>query len=307
MEKSMISVIIPVYNAAPWLKRCLDSVLGQSYDGPLEVILVDDGSTDGSGALCDAFTHSHPGIRVFHTENQGASLSRRLGLEQARGDYVTFVDSDDFVSPGYLSALRDLEETFHAGISACRVLPVQPGETLPEKEAEATALLLEGDPLMRRFFKYEFWGLYGKLYRKALLMNLSFPRATICEDYYVTAQLLHAKGRMAYLAAPLYFYEAHPGSLSRQAVSPRAFEEFENVSGVYAFTAREMPPYKDFAFSNAVETAVKLLLASRRQSRRFRTERMGLKTFLSSHRRDLVSCRPLHWKVAVLALLLSLT
>ena len=160
---------------------------------------------------------------------------------------------------------------------------------------------------MRRFFKYEFWGLYGKLYHKALLMNLSFPRATICEDYYVTAQLLHAKGRMAYLAAPLYFYEAHPGSLSRQAVSPRAFEEFENVSGVYAFTAREMPPYKDFAFSNAVETAVKLLLASRRQSRRFRTERMGLKTFLSSHRKDLVSCRPLHWKVAVLALLLSLT
>ena len=298
----MISVIIPVYNAKDYLERCLDSVLGQSFNGRIEILLVDDGSTDGSGAICDEYARKRTFISVFHTENHGASLARRYGLERAEGEYVTFIDSDDYVSPDYISSLYYLEKRFGAGICGCKVQRTKSGEIVAKESIHNTPYILDGDVLLRRFFKYEFWGLPGKLYRKKYLMEIPFPKATICEDYFVMIQLLFKVGRMAYSENPLYYYEGHLESLSRLHLSLRSFEEFDNVYAVFDYTSVNLPKYRAYALSNAAETAVKLLLASRKTKISYAKQRRYLTSFLAQHRGELLFCKPLNPKTRLLAL-----
>ena len=107
-EKALITVIIPVYNTLEYLPRCVQSVMAQTYEN-LEILLVDDGSTDGSSELCDGFAAKDPRVRVLHKENGGSSSARNLGLSECRGDYVGFVDSDDHVDP-------DMYETLFLGL-----------------------------------------------------------------------------------------------------------------------------------------------------------------------------------------------
>ena len=304
MSFPLISIIVPVFNAASFLRRCLDSLLAQNYRNT-EIILIDDGSTDGSGNICDEYAETQLHFHVFHTENQGASQARRLGLSKAAGAFVSFVDSDDYVSPDYLSTLFRLEQTFSLGISACQVCT---NRTLQENATEngPQAEILEGESLFQRFFNYEFWGLYGKLYRKQLLEAIHFPEATISEDYAVMARLFINTPRMAYIPDPLYFYEHHSGSLSRLPLSGRSFEEFDNVLDVYLLTARKMPAFRLDALSNAVETAVKLLWASRRTRAVYQNQRKKLKAFLTEHRKDLLACPTLLSKTKALAFFLSI-
>ncbi len=304
MSSPLISVIVPVFNAASFLRRCLDSLLAQTYQNT-EIILIDDGSTDESGRLCDDYAVVRPQILVFHTENQGASQARQLGLMKAAGAFVSFIDSDDYVSPDYLSTLFHLEQVFSLGISACHVCTKQ---TLQENvmEKEWHTEVLEGDSLLHRFFNYEFWGLYGKLYRKHLLADIPFPQATISEDYAIMTRLFIKSPQMAYTTAPLYFYERHSGSLSRLPLSTRSFEEFDNVFDVYLLTAAELPAFRLNALSNAVETAVKLLWASRKARAVYKNQRQKLKAFLAEHRKDLRVCPNLFSKTKALAFLFSL-
>ena len=153
MSTPLISVIVPVFNAVAYLRRCLDSLLAQSYQ-KTEIILIDDGSTDGSGKICDDYASARPKIYVFHTENQGASQARRLGLTKATGTFVSFVDSDDYVSPEYLSILFRLEQLFSLGISACKIC-TEPTLLESVTEIERQAEILEGPPLLQRFFHYD--------------------------------------------------------------------------------------------------------------------------------------------------------
>ena len=105
MSTPAISVIIPVYNAEQYLRRCVDSVLTQSYTD-FELLLIDDGSRDQSPAICDEYAAADHRVQVFHKPNGGVSSARNLGLDHARGQWITFIDSDDFISPNYLSAVN---------------------------------------------------------------------------------------------------------------------------------------------------------------------------------------------------------
>ena len=237
----MISVIIPVYNSESYLTRCVESVLSQSFSGEIEVLLIDDGSTDRSGDLCDELAQDDSRITVFHTENRGASLARRLGLEKAKGELVTFVDSDDYVAPNYVSTLYELLQKNNVNISACGVWRLEfSGEPKPETVGGET-MVLERDALFRRFFKYEFWGFWGGMYLLRQLLDIVFPKPTLSEDYFVKAHLFQKEQRMAYTSAPLYYYEHHEKSLSHQRLTKKTFDEFENVKSVLDFTSAQMP------------------------------------------------------------------
>lgn len=296
----MVSIIIPVYNSEKYLVRCLESVVSQRYDGEIEILLVDDGSTDHSGSICDSFASEHVGVRVFHISNRGASLARRYGLEQARGEFVTFVDSDDYVLPDYLSTLYSLIKEFNVGISACGIC----GSCGVQQDQAQEAFVLEGDRLFRRFFKFEFWGFWGKMYRRRSLLDITFPTATLSEDYNVLIRLFVKERRMAFTPKPLYCHERHEGSLSRQVGSPKAFEEFVNVKDVYDYVSSHISEYQDYALSNAVETSVKLLYSGKRGLSE--GQRRELVVFLKKHRKDILGCKPLGRKVALLSLLLSI-
>ena len=132
MEKKLISVIVPVYNVEAYLERCVDSILKQTYK-ELEIILVDDGATDSSGELCDQLAKKDDRIIVIHKKNGGLSDARNAGIDASRGEYLSFIDSDDFIHPMFMEVLLQLCETTQCNIRKCGMQEVE-GDTFVAKE-----------------------------------------------------------------------------------------------------------------------------------------------------------------------------
>ena len=135
MGKKMVSIIVPVYNAALYLERCMASLLGQTY-GNTEILLIDDGSTDGSGGICDDFAGRYGKVRVFHTSNAGVSSARNLGLEECGGTYLTFVDADDVLAEDMLEHLVRMIEEENGDVAGCGYFEFRVEERNKEKTAD---------------------------------------------------------------------------------------------------------------------------------------------------------------------------
>ena len=296
----LISIIVPVYNAATYLERCFRCLREQSYP-TLEFVLVDDGSTDKSGEMCDQIAAKDGRFKVFHNKNGGASLARKYGLERAKGEFVSFMDCDDCVDSRYIEQLFELIQTYGTNISACRVQRIFKKSEIPT-QIEGKQYLLPFEKLMPRFFKYEFWGFPAKLYNREIFHNAKFPTATLSEDYYVMAQLFLQEGNMAYTDAPLYYYEYHEGSLSHLKLSKRAFEEYDNVLAVYELIKVHATQYAEMALSNVVETCVKLLSMTHKDStKEFATLAIPLRQFLQSHFWEIMYSNAIYWKLKAVA------
>lgn len=260
-----ISCIIPIYNTSKFLHRCVDSILAQDYTN-IEIVLVDDGSTDHSPQICDEYSSKYTNIIVVHIPNGGASLARKKGIDIATGEYFTFVDSDDFVSRNYISSMYFAIKKLGTKVAGCGMQVILTGNPI-KTVSTLNTYLLKDDVLMHRFFYYEFWSLGGTLYKRDVFNNILFPKATLSEDYLIKLQIFLQDCQMAYVNAPLYIYEKHDGSLSHTRLSPRAFEEFENVTSAYNLVNSHMPQYSALALKNAVETCIKLLLLGRTSAR----------------------------------------
>ena len=304
----LISIIIPVYNAERYLQRCVDSVLKQDYT-EIEIVLVDDGSTDGCGQLCDEYAEKDKRVIVIHQENQGASIARKNGLKKAHGEYVTFVDSDDWIAEKYVSSLYQVIKKYQVRIGKCGVYRAKENEIIQIDNLNHNSQLLSFDEIMPRFFKYEFWGFWGGIYHHSVLHNITFPKATLSEDYYVMAQLFMNERQMAYTTKPLYFFEYHPNSLSHQKLSKRAFEEFENVKAVYELIKEQEPQYTDMALANVVETCIKLSLMflHDKNNVKYQQQYIEIREFLKLHYRKIANCKNLKWKtkLVVIGLIVS--
>ncbi len=225
MSKPDISVIIPVYNVAPYLRRCTDSVLSQK--GPsLEVLLIDDGSTDGSGALCDAIAAEDDRVQVVHKPNGGLSSARNAGLDLAQGYYVSFVDSDDYLEEDAYRDLVHLAQKFQVPLVCGGRFDVD-GETgakelglCPEKEG-----LLSGENLVRRIFTWN--GLDSsacdKLFERSLFEGIRFPLGMINEDVAIIYRICLRAGSGGLLPRPFYNYYHRPDSITTAQVSQKDF------------------------------------------------------------------------------------
>lgn len=253
----MVSVIIPIYNSDQYIGRCLDSVLKQTYKD-LEVILVDDGSVDDSGKICDDYAVRESRVKVFHQKNSGASIARKNGIGYAKGEWLTFVDSDDIVENDYIERLFNAMQKFGVEIVACdQIKHVEGTDVVVEKDKES--IFLDEKELHDRFFKYQFWGFGGKIYHKSVFKDVYFPSYTINEDYVVMAQLFDRYKQIAYVPMGLYHYMIHSDSLSHQKLSPRMFDEFYNKLWVVNFYKRGNPQYVKQAEAQLTETCIKLI------------------------------------------------
>ena len=208
----MVSIIVPVYNGAEYLDRCVASVVAQTLKD-WELILVDDGSTDGSCALCDRWAQRDPRIRVIHQKNSGVSAARNTGLDAARGEYVGFVDADDYIAPEtYAVALEGLENADLVMWDAVTVWA--DGRTEPD-----TIPLLSGDAnLTRQDMTPELLCLMAGsvcrcLYRRSLIGDIRFPAGIkFSEDRLFNLQAMGRTERLRYLKTPLYYRLMHSAS-----------------------------------------------------------------------------------------------
>lgn len=222
----LISVIVPVYNVVNYLEKCIKTLTGQMYSN-LEIILVDDGSTDGSGELCDKIAKNDNRIKVIHKENGGLSSARNAGLDVARGDYISFIDSDDSIHLHFYDLLLETLNKTGADIVQCEMVRVSEqrivGETLPEIDADE----FTGEEAVKMFYKSKitvFKSSCNKLFKRSLFGTLRYPVGKIFEDRWIAARLYSACKKVVYLNLPLYYYTVNPTSIMHAQLSEKHYD-----------------------------------------------------------------------------------
>ncbi len=222
----MVSVIVPVYGVEAYIERCLDSLLAQSYPH-WEAILVDDGSPDRAGEICDAYARRESRFRVIHQANGGLSAARNSGLQQAKGQFVFFLDSDDWLHPHTLELLTDAATQNGAAMAMCNSRAEQEW-IAPQALNDPPVCLLSGREALLSLYREgggRFVVSWGKLWRRELLNGLSFPTGRIHEDEATTYRLLYPLDRFALVEAPLYCYFAGDNtSITRSAYSQKRLD-----------------------------------------------------------------------------------
>lgn len=225
----LISIIIPVFNVEDYLQRCLNSIIAQVYDN-FEAILIDDGSHDKSPQICDDYKSQDCRFQVIHQPNQGLSVARNRGLNIAKGDFITFVDSDDWVSADYLSELYSLIEKNQADIA---IASHQLTTTFSIKEKNTKNTIknyTRQEALFELIAKQNqpFVISCGKLYRKELFNNIRFPIGKYHEDEFTSHFLINKASKITYSSKILYFYYQRPNSITKQNHLTDVIAAFEN-------------------------------------------------------------------------------
>lgn len=211
----MISVIVPVYNTKKYLKRCVDSLACQTYP-EYEIILIDDGSTDGSDKLCDEISSLNSKIRVIHQENGGLSKARNRGIDAAKGEYLSFIDSDDFVHPRMLELLHKNLMEYDADISVCSYWQLDEGEPIVDNICSEKVSFFEGHAIIRQLFenRVETVVAWNKLYKKEMFEQLRYAVGKLHEDEFIIHHLLYKCQRIVYSSCKLYYYLNHSESIT---------------------------------------------------------------------------------------------
>ena len=214
-----ISVIVPVYKVEPYLRRCIDSILAQTYTD-FELILVDDGSPDNCDRICDEYAEKDSRIRVIHKENGGLSSARNAGISEAKGEYLCFIDSDDCVSPMYCSLLLKAAAENACQIAACSVRRFKEecelncdNSFVTNKEFSAEKMTFD-DYLKRQMSGKIEMGVWNRIYHKSIFSDIAFIEGRIHEDILFAGDLLSVEGcQVAYIDVPLYFYRQRESSI----------------------------------------------------------------------------------------------
>ena len=227
------------------------SIIGQTYSN-LEIILIDDGSTDQSAKICEEYEKKDNRIIVLHQVNQGASFARNAGLDAAHGDYILFVDSDDWIEKDMVEKLINDIQNHEVDMVISQVPhDKQILESMLIDRMEALPILLNGT----------WWGPVGKLYKYITINDVRFPKATISEDYVFIMHAILNSNRIYYEPNCFYNREIRKGSLSRLYISERKLEEFDNVAYVAHFIKENYPQFRKPAEARLAETSLKLLFS----------------------------------------------
>lgn len=214
--ENLISVVVPVYKVENYLNRCIDSILHQSYEN-IELILIDDGSPDNCPVICDSYANEYDFIKVIHKENEGVSAARNSGIEIAKGNYIAFVDSDDYIHTDYLTTLIYMLRRSDAKISMCsykKVIDYEENVIISNSDFMIISDLLAMDMLLNDQSKCAPW---GKLYNINLFKEIRFPKGKIMEDMFVMPLLFMKADTIAISTAQLYFYNQEGESITRSS------------------------------------------------------------------------------------------
>ena len=223
-----ISVIVPVYRAEAYLRRCVDSLLQQEQAAP-EIILVDDGSPDASGTICDSYAAEYPErVRVLHIENGGQGRARNKGMELARGEYLGFVDSDDWVEPSMYRKLLETAEREHADVVVCGIRALR-----GDGSEELLPVWKEGNPMAAA------GSACNKLFRRTAVGDVRFPEGLWYEDFSFSAKLLMRSKKTVYLPEALYDYRKGQVSTMNNENARKNLDMLEVMEDLREFTLAE--------------------------------------------------------------------
>lgn len=268
-----ISVIVPVYKVEAYLDRCVESVVNQTFEN-FELILVDDGSPDNCGAMCDAWAAKDSRIHVIHQKNGGLSAARNAGLEwvfrQGEGQWITFLDSDDWLQPNMLEWMLRAAEEGHTDVSVCAYENTG-GEDPWEQETYRAESWTAGDFYQQKFINATI--ACGKLYAKHCFESHRFPVGKLHEDEFTTYRVLFEAEKIAFLPMPLYAYYVNPNGITKTGWSPRRLDAWEAYEQQIAFfQQRGLGELVKFRYAGYLENALVNLAAAEEAPEKYAKE-----------------------------------
>ena len=230
----LISVIIPVYNVEDYLYYAIESLEKQTYKN-FEIILVNDGSTDDSGKLCDGYSEKHSNIRVFHKENGGLSDARNFGVQKAKGEFITFLDPDDYLEAHSLELLASIQGKHNCDIVSTRVKAtelynVYSNHPLTEEDIK-NVIVMDCDVFLEEAFydKVATVSACGKLYRKSIL-EIPFPKGRIYEDLYIISEHVGKANKIVHTPIQIYNYYKRQGSIVNSKFTSKQYDFFDAIA-----------------------------------------------------------------------------
>ena len=249
----MISVIVPVYNVEKYLERCVKSIAAQTYKD-LEILLIDDGSTDKSGEMCDDFQQTDSRIKAFHKQNGGLSDARNYGIEHSAGEFISFVDSDDYIDEKMLETLHRLITENDADLAVCSAMDVFEGKEVTQvkeikefnlNKVESYKYMLRGDGIPSAC---------NKLYKRQTVGDVRFPVGKLYEDGFFTPQILKKVEKTAVTSKPMYYYFRRADSITTKPFRKGdldVIEAYDKCVKQVKELCPEALPYAEFRYRNA--------------------------------------------------------
>lgn len=232
VSSDKISVIVPVYNVEKYINKCIDSILGQTHQN-LEVILIDDGSGDTSGRICDRYAESDKRVRVYHKRNEGLAAARNDGIRLSSGAYLAFIDSDDYIEPNMLEILYQRMEKEDSDLAICNFIYVDEtgvAETEKNRSLPIRDEVISGGEAFEKLADEKYWyyvTAVNRLYRKEILEGIRFPKGKFHEDEFIAHSLLVKCRRISCVEKALYFYVQREKSIMNQAFSLKRLDVVE--------------------------------------------------------------------------------
>jgi len=246
MSKDLISVVVPVYNVEKYLRRCVDSILCQTYSN-LEIILVDDGSPDNSGKICDDYKKKDKRIKVIHKENGGLSDARNVGIDACHGKYITFVDSDDWIERDYVEVLYDALKRNKVRISVGDVA-IFYNDVKTHCDFDGKEEIVSPE----QFFEKMLWGIrdldngaWAKLYETGLFDGVSYPKGRVYEDTATTYKLIDKCDNIVICSKPIYCYMKRRDSITQSQFDKKNMQLLDSVDGMTGYIQEKYPKLKD--------------------------------------------------------------
>ena len=243
----LVSIIVPIYNVEEYLNKCLDSIINQTYKN-LEIILVNDGSTDGCGNICDEYAKRDNRIKVIHKKNGGLSDARNAGMNIALGDYIGFIDSDDYVELDmYELLIKNIINT-ESDISICSCYYLYGDKPSIEGKIQNIFMEMDSEKAIKTMntFGYYGVGVWDKLYKRSILNGIKFPIGELSEDWFVMFKILDRAKKIVYDSTPKYYYRQRNGSITHN--------KKVNYNPMYA--SKEALDFVKLKYPNIVESAL---------------------------------------------------
>ena len=256
VKTGLISLVVPIYKVEAYLPRCIDSILKQTYPNT-ELILVDDGSPDRCGEICEEYAAKDPRIRVIHKENGGLSDARNAGLSVAQGEYIAFVDSDDWVAPDYLEKMHDALVSWGADICECDVFlttgeDAEPQRTPEQADVYDAETALKELILDQRFHQH----VWNKLYHRKCIEGILFAKGKTNEDEFWTYQVFGKAKKIVRIDRVLYNYFQRAGSIMGTAYSLKRLDALEAKALRQQYVAERYPALSTVACLNLFESCL---------------------------------------------------
>lgn len=243
----LITVVLPIYNVSAYLKRCIESVIHQTYEN-LDIILVDDGSTDDSGIICDEYASIDSRITVVHKENGGLSDARNKGIELAKGQFITFIDSDDYIDDDYVEYLYNLIKRYNTRMSICSHTIVYDNGTILNKETGEEDVLSSERVLERILYDEDIdLSTWAKLYDISLFKSIKFPVGRLYEDAATTYKLVHECNYIAIGLKSKLYYMIRNNSITNVTFSKKKLDLITSTKEMTDFVKCHYPQLSNAA------------------------------------------------------------